>query len=184
MDPMPTAATSALTELLEVSPQVDVALILDRDGSRVLASAPASSERMTDRLGTTCTKLLEAADRARTELGREPISQVEVATPDGHVFVVADDNWIVAAVTAAEPTVGLVFYDLKTALRAVREASASSSNGSKPASTPAVVETKSASSDADATKKTDETSDATSDATSDDSSPSASGANRWRRKKS
>ena len=120
-DSVPTAAGRALEELLEVSPQVDAAVILERDGGKLLASAPASSDRVAGQLATTCVKLVDAAEQARRELGREPVSQVEVATPDGHVFVVADANWIVAAVTDADPTVGLVFYDLKTALRTVRE---------------------------------------------------------------
>ena len=37
----------------------------------------------------------------------------------GCVFVVQDDERVVDAVTAPEPTVGLVFYDLKTCLRHV-----------------------------------------------------------------
>lgn len=117
-----TAAGSALEELLEVSPQVDAAVIVERDGGRLVASAPSTSDRMAERLGATCVRILDAAEQARRELGREPVVQVEVATPDGHVFVVADATWIVAAVTDADPTVGLVFYDLKTALRTVREA--------------------------------------------------------------
>jgi predicted regulator of Ras-like GTPase activity (Roadblock/LC7/MglB family) len=124
-DLVPSAASRALEELLEVSPQVDAAVILERDGGRLLASAPASSDRVADRLGATCVKIVEAAEQSRRELGREPVSQVEVATPDGHVFVVTDTTWIVAAVTDADPTVGLVFYDLKTALRTVREARSS-----------------------------------------------------------
>lgn len=136
-DPVTTAAGSALVELLEVSPQVDAAVILERDGGNVVASAPDSSARMADKLGTTCMRILDAAEQSRRELGREPVSQVEVGTPDGHVFVVGDASWVVAAVTDADPTVGLVFYDLKTALRAVREAAtagggSSSSNGHAP----------------------------------------------------
>lgn len=176
-DSVPTAASSALAELLEVSPQVDAAVILERDGGRLLASAPASSDRMADRFGATCVKILDAAEQARTELGREPVSQVEVATPDGHVFVVADASWIVAAVTDADPTVGLVFYDLKTALRTVREARAASSNGANDdATTPLVTATG------------DEAGAATSsgdDAGSNASEGSeTSGGSRWRRKKS
>lgn len=121
-DPVSTAADGALAELLEVSPQVDAAVILERDGGRIIASAPAANEQMAERFGTTCTKILEAAEQARNELGREPVSQIEVATPEGHVFVVSDATWVVSAVTDADPTVGLVFYDLKTALRTVREA--------------------------------------------------------------
>ena len=170
-DPVPTAASGALDELLEVSPQVDAAVILERDGGRLIASAPASGSRMADRFGATCIRMLDAAEQARAELGREPVAQVEVATPDGHVFVVADARWLVAAVTDADPTVGLVFYDLKTALRSVREAGASrnGSNGAVP--TPALV-TPSATSDGD------DAGDAPSDG--EGGKP---GANRWRRKK-
>lgn len=175
-DPVPTAAGSALDELLEVSPQVDAAVILERDGGRLIASAPASGSRMADRFGATCIRMLEAAEQARAELGREPVSQVEVATPDGHVFVVADARWVVAAVTDADPTVGLVFYDLKTALRAVREASASGngSNGAAPA--PALVTPAATSGGDDATEP--------AETKAEGESGGGSGAsNRWRRKK-
>jgi hypothetical protein len=37
------------------------------------------------------------------------------------VFVVADGDTRVAATTGPEPTAGLVFYDLKSALRSIRE---------------------------------------------------------------
>ncbi|MCW2961011.1 MAG: hypothetical protein JWM90_1398 [Thermoleophilia bacterium] len=126
---VPSAASSALDELLEVSPQVDAAVILRRAGGGLLASAPPTRDRMSDQFGATCVRILEAAEQSRVELGREPIAQVEVATPEGHVFIVADADHVVAAVTDADPTVGLVFYDLKTALRAVREAAAQSDNG-------------------------------------------------------
>ncbi len=136
-DVVNSAADAALVELLEVSPQVDAAVIVERDGGAVLAHAPASSARTSKQFGALCTKLLAAAERSRTELGREPVSQIEVATGDGHVFVVADATCIVAAVTDADPTVGLVFYDLKTALRTVREArpapaTITAGNGSAP----------------------------------------------------
>jgi len=37
---------------------------------------------------------------------------------EGSVFVVRDDGRLIAATTTPEPTVGLVFYDLKSCLRA------------------------------------------------------------------
>lgn len=129
--PVTTVAESALSELLDVSPQVDAAVISTRvkqqnssapAAPNVIASAPESARNRASRLADVCNRLLEQSERARVELGREPITQCEVATGDGHVFVVADATHIVAAVTQADPTVGLVFYDLKTALRAVREA--------------------------------------------------------------
>lgn len=193
-DPVPTAAGSALMELLEVSPQVDAAVILEREGGRLLASAPAGSDRMADRLGTTAHRILEAAEQARTELGREPISQVEVGTPDGHVFVVADASWLVAAVTDADPTVGLVFYDLKTALRSVREArdtsdtSGSNGNGS---SSPAIVTSAATTSSGDEqTSAGDDPSPTDDDSSSNDDAGTTAdgdaqpGSARWRRRKS
>lgn len=117
----PTLARAALDELLDVSPQVD-AVVLVRRGGDLLAAAPGSAEPTARTFGEIATQLLAAADAARLELGREPVTQVEVGTRDGHVFVVADADHVVAAVTDADPTVGLVFYDLKTALRSMREA--------------------------------------------------------------
>lgn len=128
-DPSTSAASGALDELLEVSPQVDAAVILVRADASLVASAPTSSGRMAERFAATAMRILEAAEQARAELGREPVVQVEVATLDGHVFVVADATHVVAAVTAADPTVGLVFYDLKTALRTLREQSGASPTG-------------------------------------------------------
>ena len=37
------------------------------------------------------------------------------------MFLVRDDRHVVAAITGGEPTVGLVFYDLKTCLRMIGE---------------------------------------------------------------
>jgi predicted regulator of Ras-like GTPase activity (Roadblock/LC7/MglB family) len=182
-DPVPSAASRALEELLEVSPQVDAAVVLERDGGRLIASAPASSDRAADRFAATCVKLVDAAEQARRELGREPVSQVEVATPDGHVFLVVDSTWIVAAVTDADPTVGLVFYDLKTALRAVREARTAAGgdqpvvgNGAAPVT---VVQTDGAADDA-ATASGDDEATAT---TSAGDGPKAEQSQRWRRRK-
>ena len=42
-----------------------------------------------------------------------------MATGDGSVFIVRDGKTSIAATTGGNPTVGLVFYDLKSALRAL-----------------------------------------------------------------
>src|SRR5919204_613491 len=47
----------------------------------------------------------------------EALAQLEVALPEGSVFVVVHGERLIAATTAPEPTVGLVFYDLKSCLR-------------------------------------------------------------------
>jgi hypothetical protein len=65
---------------------------------------------------------IEAAVLAGTAAGEAPdggqdLVQLQAATPRGSVFVVRDPNHVVAAITAPKPTVGLIFYDLKTCLR-------------------------------------------------------------------
>jgi hypothetical protein len=50
------------------------------------------------------------------------VTQLEASTQDGSVFVVRDGGRAVVATTAADPTVGLVFYDLKSCLRGSAEA--------------------------------------------------------------
>ena len=63
-------------------------------------------------------ELLEAAGSVRHEGGPQ-LTQLEAALPDGSVFVVRDSGNTVVAATTPEPTVGLVFYDLKSCLRAL-----------------------------------------------------------------
>ncbi len=47
----------------------------------------------------------------------DEFAQLEVALQAGSVFVVRDGDRLIAATTPPEPTVGLVFYDLKSCLR-------------------------------------------------------------------
>jgi predicted regulator of Ras-like GTPase activity (Roadblock/LC7/MglB family) len=135
-------AEEALRELVEVASQVEATAIVERDagtGSAPLAAifgATVVTGARATKLGDVAHRLLDQAEASRTELGREPVVQCEVATGTGHVFVVASGDHAIVAVTTAEPTVGLVFYDLKTALRALRDATTHvsperhSSNGS------------------------------------------------------
>jgi hypothetical protein len=58
-----------------------------------------------------------AAGEARGDSGAPELVQIQAATPRGSLFVVRDGGHVVAAVTGSKPTVGLVFYDLKTCLR-------------------------------------------------------------------
>jgi len=62
------------------------------------------------------------------------LSQLEAATLEGSVFVVRREDEatgarIIAATTRPDPTVGLVFYDLKHCLRSVIDGA--SENGAK-----------------------------------------------------
>jgi predicted regulator of Ras-like GTPase activity (Roadblock/LC7/MglB family) len=105
-----TEAQTALTELTDISSQIEAAVLFDREG--VVAASTVADERAA-RLASAARVLLEAAEEVR---GAE-LTQVEAATVDGSVFVVRDGERLIAAATGSEPTAGLVFYDLKSALR-------------------------------------------------------------------
>jgi predicted regulator of Ras-like GTPase activity (Roadblock/LC7/MglB family) len=106
-------AAQALADLTEISAQIDGAVLADTSGALV-ASTFAQEERGKE-LARAAAELLAAAAEARAD-GQELV-QVQAATPRGSVFVVRDENRVVAALTGSRPTVGLVFYDLKTCLR-------------------------------------------------------------------
>ena len=72
-----------------------------------------------ERLARLARDLVAGADSVRGDLGRDALSQLQAATPEGSVFVVLDGERMAVATTGADPTVGLVFYDLKTLLRQV-----------------------------------------------------------------
>ncbi|MGB2952159.1 MAG: roadblock/LC7 domain-containing protein [Gaiellaceae bacterium] len=107
-------AAQALENLTEISAQIEAAVVFDRDGV-VVASTLDDGERAA-RVAHAALALLNKAERSRE--GAE-LAQLEAAFPGGSVFVVRHDNRAVAATTGPEPTVGLVFYDLKSCLREV-----------------------------------------------------------------
>jgi predicted regulator of Ras-like GTPase activity (Roadblock/LC7/MglB family) len=111
MDP-----AQALADLTEISSQIEVAVVFDRDG-KVVASTLDDDER-SRQLVRSALELLTAAEAVRR--GKETgLAQLDATTPLGSVFVVRDDDRIAAATTGPEPTVGLVFYDLKSCLRSI-----------------------------------------------------------------
>jgi predicted regulator of Ras-like GTPase activity (Roadblock/LC7/MglB family) len=111
----------ALADLTEISTQVEAAVIFDREGT-VLGST-VDDERA-GRLARIALDLVGAAEEARAAAAPEgagQLVQLDVAFADGSVFVAADGDRLIAATTAPDPTVGLVFYDLKSCLRGLAE---------------------------------------------------------------
>jgi predicted regulator of Ras-like GTPase activity (Roadblock/LC7/MglB family) len=106
-------AAQALSDLTEISAQIDGAVLAGSNGSLV-ASTFAQGARG-EELARAAVDLLAAAAESRAE-GQELV-QIQATTPRGSLFVVQDGDHVVAAVTGPRPTVGLVFYDLKTCLR-------------------------------------------------------------------
>jgi predicted regulator of Ras-like GTPase activity (Roadblock/LC7/MglB family) len=111
-------AARALADLTEISAQIESAVIAREDGSPI-ASTLGDDERA-GAVAEAAVELVRAAEEAQRAGDEGPI-QIQAATPEGCVFVVRDGSHLVVAVTGREPTVGLVFYDLKTCLRLVGE---------------------------------------------------------------
>jgi predicted regulator of Ras-like GTPase activity (Roadblock/LC7/MglB family) len=109
-------AASALADLTEISSQIEVAVVFDRDGD-VLGSTPPDDSRA-ERLAGAARQLIAAAAEVSGAGGRRP-TQVEVALRAGSLFVVDGETTAIVAATTSEPTSGLVFYDLKTCLRSL-----------------------------------------------------------------
>ena len=109
----PLNAHEALDDLKQISVQVTAAAIGGPAGTVEAATlADASAGERLVRLGS---ELLDAAEQAGRDLGRDALSQVEVATPEGSVFVLRDADRTIVATTTVDPIVGLVFYDLRHA---------------------------------------------------------------------
>jgi predicted regulator of Ras-like GTPase activity (Roadblock/LC7/MglB family) len=105
----------ALADLTEISSQIQTAAVFDENG-KVAGSTLADTARATE-LVQAAAELLAAAEGLRSG---SPLTQLEVATGEGSVFVVRDAPTSIVATTGSNPTVGLVFYDLKSALRSIK----------------------------------------------------------------
>ena len=112
-------AVQALADLTEISSQIVQAAILGADGA-ILAST-FDDEARGRRFGQAVGRLVQEADTIRATHGLADLVQVEASTLDGSVFVVrgANGGAAIAAVTRPDPTVGLVFYDLKHCLGSI-----------------------------------------------------------------
>ena len=105
-------AQQALADLTEISSQIRAAVVFD-DKGKVKGSTLPDGEAFAG----AAAELLAAAEELRP--GASPLTQLEIATGDGCVFVVRQGKATIAATTGADPTTGLVFYDLKSALHAL-----------------------------------------------------------------
>lgn len=119
---MPTPE-EALQELLEMSASIRQAVLVRADDN-VLASTLASEESEAEMVRLSRSILQEARQDAK-EMGRDALTQLFIETRSGCLFIVAGakDTWL-AATTGTDPTVGLVLYDVNTALRTALEGEA------------------------------------------------------------
>ena len=106
-------AAEALRDLTEISSQIEAAVLVTSEG-QTLAST-LDDDGATEQLSRAVRSLVDATAGAA---GERTLVQLEAAASSGSLFVVRDDERIVAAVTKPEPTAGLVYFDLKSCLRA------------------------------------------------------------------
>ena len=110
--------TQAIADLTEISSQIESVVLLDGKGA--VAGSTFADDAAATRFAEASQALLDAAEALRE--GGEPLTQLEAETPEGSVFVLREGDRLIAATTVPDPTVGLVFYDLKSALRAAEDA--------------------------------------------------------------
>src|SRR5262245_58632288 len=93
--------------------------MVDETGAIIATTAedPGRAERFVAGIQ----RLIAQADELRESRGLADLAQLEVATLEGSVFVVRRSGRLIAATTRPDPTVGLVFYDLKHCLRSVED---------------------------------------------------------------
>ena len=109
-----TDGKTALGELKEISSQIESAVLFGVDGAVVASTLPDPRAKQ---VAASAKALFEEAGRAATG----DLTHLEASTGDGSLFIVREGDLLVAASTAAEPTAGLVFYDLKACLRRATE---------------------------------------------------------------
>ena len=111
----PVDAAAALERLHEISSQVRAAVIFERGGK--VAGATLADDQRAKQVAEEAEALLADAEQRRDRADDDEFAQLEVALQAGSVFIVRDGDRLIAATTPPEPTVGLVFYDLKSCLR-------------------------------------------------------------------
>ena len=110
-------APQAIADLTEISSQIESVVLLDGKGA--VAGSTFADDAAAKSFADAAKALLDAAESLRDG---EPLTQLEAETPEGSVFVLREGDRLIAATTVPDPTVGLVFYDLKSALRAAADA--------------------------------------------------------------
>lgn len=112
-------AAQALADLTEISAQIEAAVLAKADGS--IVASTMKDEGRAKQLAEAAVELVAAGSESRSEGPNQELVQLQAATPRGSLFVARDGSHVVAAITGSRPTVGLVFYDLKTCLRMLED---------------------------------------------------------------
>jgi hypothetical protein len=117
------AVPAAFSDLMEISSQVEAAIVLD--GDEIVASS-LSAQGGSEELAVAIRRIVETAEKTRAGLKR-----LEIALPEGHLFVVQEGPRLIGAATTADPPSGLVFYDLRSCLSGLAAEAAAKSDATK-----------------------------------------------------
>ena len=109
-------ANQALAELLELTSQVERAVVLDASGTMVGSTEPEDGGQGLVRAAL---DLLAAAGSLHSSAGE--VTRAEVELGEGGLFVLREGGRTIAATTGPNPTSGLVSYDLRTCLQGIGE---------------------------------------------------------------
>jgi hypothetical protein len=110
-------AARALADLVEISPQIEAAVVVARNGET--AGSVGIPDGRASLVARAVRELVDGAAAFRSE-GR--VTQLHASLPDGDVFAVAGaDERTIVAVTGERAAPGLVFYDLKQCLGRLRD---------------------------------------------------------------
>ena len=105
-------AAQALADLTEISSQIEAAVLFDESGA--VQGSTLADDASSQALARAGAELLDRVTALRSD---GEVTQLEASTAQGSVFVVRSGARSIAATTGPAPTVGLVFYDLKSCLR-------------------------------------------------------------------
>ena len=130
-------AEQALADLTEISSQIEAAVLFD-PGGNVQGSTLAAPARAEELAGV-ASQVFRNAEQVKPG---GTLTQLEIATSEGSLFVVRDDETYLAATTGDNPTVGLVFYDLKSTLRNLKPPEPETKPKAEPAQAEAKTPTK------------------------------------------
>src|SRR5919198_5052910 len=109
-------AAQALADLTEISSQIEAAVLFDESGA--VQGSTLADESASQALARASGELLDRVTKLPSD---GEVTQLEASTAHGSLFVVRSGSRRIAATTGPSPTVGLVFYDLKSALRSSEE---------------------------------------------------------------
>jgi hypothetical protein len=108
----------ALADLTEISTQIEQAVVFSPAGA-VEGSTLVDEARATA-LARTALDVLAAAAGVRPD--GPPVTRLQAELREGGLYVVRESERVIAATTVPHATPGLVFYDLRTCLRALEAA--------------------------------------------------------------